>query len=226
MNLLSDSGERESRRRFAKVTPVLKRRDGPKQAQRVIWTDMGENDLSFRDFGDPRRPNTAQSQENDFEESPNPFIQMARREGFAREQSSLCEPTSAQSRTGLFRHSMAEFDRMHTCPAIAFTLIEGINYSCIRPRFRSNMCNRSEDNWEHWPIRHYRYRHPRFHSSTYIHRCQNSSQMASAAVLSRRHPEPHWHKPGRKYQRRFPGSHARGRFRSNCRPLHQSSTRG
>ena len=82
MNLLSDSGERESRRRFAKVTPVLKRRDGPKQAQRVIWTDMGENDLSFRDFGDPRRPNTAQSEKSDFEESPNPLIQMARREGF------------------------------------------------------------------------------------------------------------------------------------------------
>ena len=80
MNLLSDSGERESRRRFAKVTPVLKRRDGPKQAQRVIWTDMGENDLSFRDFGDPRRPNTAQSEKSDFEESPTPLIQMARRE--------------------------------------------------------------------------------------------------------------------------------------------------
>ena len=41
-----------------------------------------ETDLSFADFGDPRRPNTAQSQENDFEESPNPLIQMARREGF------------------------------------------------------------------------------------------------------------------------------------------------
>ena len=37
-------------------------------------------------------------------------FEMARREGFAREQSSLCEPTSAQSRTGRLRHSMAQFE--------------------------------------------------------------------------------------------------------------------
>ena len=32
-----------------------------------------ETDLSFADFGDPRRPNTAQSEKSDFEESPKPF---------------------------------------------------------------------------------------------------------------------------------------------------------
>ena len=67
-------------------------------------------DLSFADFGDPRRPNTAQSEKSDFEESPNPLIQMARREGFDASLRSSVEPTSAQSKTGRLRHSMAEFE--------------------------------------------------------------------------------------------------------------------
>ena len=69
-----------------------------------------KTELSFADFGDPRRPNTAQSEKSDFKESPNPLIQMARREGFAREQSSLCEPTSAQSGSTRLGHKMAEFE--------------------------------------------------------------------------------------------------------------------
>ena len=60
-----------------------------KRAQIALCEE--ETDLSFADFGDTRRPNTAQSEKSDFEESPNPLIKMARREGFAREQSSLCK---------------------------------------------------------------------------------------------------------------------------------------
>ena len=79
-----------------------------------------ESNLSFAEFGvgvnekrvaigAPKRPYTAPTEIEPFEESPNPLIPMARREGFAREQSSLCEPTAAQSRTGRLRHSMVEF---------------------------------------------------------------------------------------------------------------------
>ncbi len=50
---------------------------------------------SFAEFGGLGRPKTAQSEKSDFEESPNPLIPLARREGFAREQSSLCESTAA-----------------------------------------------------------------------------------------------------------------------------------
>ena len=41
-----------------------------------------ETDLSFADFDGPRRPNTAQSDENEFDESRNYADYMARREGF------------------------------------------------------------------------------------------------------------------------------------------------
>ena len=61
------------------------------------------------DFGSLGRPKTAQSEKSDFEESPNPLIPVARREGFAREQSSLCEPTSAQPESTRLGHKMAEF---------------------------------------------------------------------------------------------------------------------
>ena len=41
-----------------------------------------ETDLSFAEFGGLGRPKTAQSEKSDFEESPNPLIPLARREGF------------------------------------------------------------------------------------------------------------------------------------------------
>ena len=37
---------------------------------------------SFAEFGSLGRPKTAQSEKSDFEESPNPLIPLARREGF------------------------------------------------------------------------------------------------------------------------------------------------
>ncbi len=80
-----------------------------------------ESNLSLAEFGvgvnekrvaigAPKRPYTAPTEIEPFEESPNPLIPMARREGFDASLRSLVEPTSAQSRTGRLRHSMAEFE--------------------------------------------------------------------------------------------------------------------
>ena len=65
------------------ITPCLVHAD-PAFTLRVYAHALREEetDLSFADFGEPRRPNTAQSEKGDFEESPNPLIEMARREGF------------------------------------------------------------------------------------------------------------------------------------------------
>ena len=61
-------------------------------------------------IGAPKRPYTAPTEIEPFEESPNPLIPMARREGFDASLRSLVEPTSAQSKTGRLRHSMAKFE--------------------------------------------------------------------------------------------------------------------
>jgi hypothetical protein len=61
-------------------------------------------------FGGSKRLYPAPSEIGDDQDSPNPLIPMARREGFAREQSSLCEPTSAQSESTRLGHKMAEFE--------------------------------------------------------------------------------------------------------------------
>ena len=45
-----------------------------KPAQTLLREE--ETDLSFADFGDPRRPNTAQSEKSDFKESPNPLMRI------------------------------------------------------------------------------------------------------------------------------------------------------
>ena len=67
-----------------------------------------ESDVSFANFGGSKRLYPAPSEIGDDQDSPNPLIPMARREGFAREQSSLCEPTSAQSESTRLGHKMAE----------------------------------------------------------------------------------------------------------------------
>ena len=61
-------------------------------------------------FGGSKRLYPAPSEIGDDQESPNPLIRVARREGFDASLRSLVEPTSAQFKAGLFRHSMAEFE--------------------------------------------------------------------------------------------------------------------
>ena len=54
-----------------------------------------EIDLSFADFDGVGRPKTAQLDENENREASNYAERLARREGSAREQGSLCESTAA-----------------------------------------------------------------------------------------------------------------------------------
>jgi hypothetical protein len=58
-----------------------------------------ETDLSFAEFGHPKRPYTAPRNETEFEEAVNYLKRLARREGFASELCSPAQRSEASSRT-------------------------------------------------------------------------------------------------------------------------------
>jgi hypothetical protein len=60
-----------------------------------------ETDLSFAEFGDPKRPYTAPRNETELEEAVNYLKRLARREGFDGLLRSLVESASAETLTGV-----------------------------------------------------------------------------------------------------------------------------
>ena len=82
----------------ADIEPQFSPHSAPAFTLRVYAHTMRdeESDLSFAEFGGSKRLYPALEISGDNSDSSNPLKRLARREGSAREQSSLCESTSAK----------------------------------------------------------------------------------------------------------------------------------